>query len=96
MALGLSNMLGQRVGGLAGTLLDKSGCPLTLSSSGGGGLGNGEGGGKRGVGGNHIGGAEGGGDRRSGGEAGDGARCQNTCGGYRLARGVRSHENGDQ
>ncbi|KAG8052307.1 hypothetical protein GUJ93_ZPchr0001g31734 [Zizania palustris] len=64
MALGLSNMLGQRVGGLAGTLPDKSGRPLALLSGGdGGSLGSGEEGDKCGVGGIHIGGAEGGGDR---------------------------------
>ncbi|KAG8095955.1 hypothetical protein GUJ93_ZPchr0013g34060 [Zizania palustris] len=70
-ALGLSNMLGQRI----------SGRSLALPSSGGDGLGGGEGGGKCSVGGNHISGAEGGGDRRGGGVDGHGeAQGQSTDG----------------
>ncbi|KAG8064393.1 hypothetical protein GUJ93_ZPchr0004g40513 [Zizania palustris] len=82
VALDLSNMLGQRIDGLTGTIPDKSGRPLALSSSGGGDLGGGEGGGKCSVGGNHINGVEGGGDRRgSGVDDHDGTRGQSTIGG---------------
>ncbi|KAG8050873.1 hypothetical protein GUJ93_ZPchr0009g1384 [Zizania palustris] len=43
VVLGLSNMLGQRVNGLAGMLPDKSVRSLVLPGGGGGGLGSGEG-----------------------------------------------------
>ncbi|KAG8048433.1 hypothetical protein GUJ93_ZPchr0009g2097 [Zizania palustris] len=56
VALGLSNMLGQCISGLACTLPSKSGRSLALSSSGGNGLGSGEGGGKGSIGSHHIGG----------------------------------------
>ncbi|KAG8065508.1 hypothetical protein GUJ93_ZPchr0004g39689 [Zizania palustris] len=72
MALGLSNMLGQRIGGLVGTPPGMSGRSLALPISGGYGLGSGEGSGKRGGGDNHIGGVKGGGDWHDGGVDG---RC---------------------
>ncbi|KAG8060111.1 hypothetical protein GUJ93_ZPchr0002g25826 [Zizania palustris] len=88
-------MLGQRNGGLAGTLPDKSCCPLALPSSGG--LGDGEGDNKCSVGGNHIGGAKGGGDRRDGGVDGhDGTRGQSTSGGGVPTRGGGRPAHGGQ
>ncbi|KAG8069800.1 hypothetical protein GUJ93_ZPchr0006g41889 [Zizania palustris] len=105
MALGLSNMLVQHIGGLAGTLPDNSGRLLTLTSSGDGGLGSGEGGGERGggIGDIHIGEAKGGGDRRSGGkvdgrgggEPSGGARGQHARGGGLDISGVSRVEGHD-